>query len=66
MRLGHRQRQLLRLCEKAGGYVHTSGDHAESMRLGESRVSEMLDRLQDLGLVDANNRLTDLGKKVLR
>lgn len=66
MRLGHRQLQLLMLCERAGGYVHTSFDHAQSMRLGESRVSAMLDRLEDLGLVDANNRLTDLGKKVLR
>lgn len=64
-RLGRRQLRLLGLCERYGPCC--SGDLTELMLWGDSenRISEMLKRLEDLGLVDDKNALTEDGREAL-
>ena len=65
--LGSRQLLLLRLCGKLAPC--RSGDLWEAMRwsksISETEVSRMLCRLEDLGLVDDQNALTQAGRAML-
>ena len=64
-RLGRRQLHLLELCRRNAPC--RSGDLAELMPWGDSenKISEMLARLEDLGLVDDKNALTAAGRREL-
>jgi len=64
---GRRQIQLLRLLLQYGPLrsIHLWDMMYRSTGYSETRISHMLCRLEDLGLVDADNDITELGRKTL-